>query len=386
MKRKFALSGLSCILIGSVVALAGCGGKFSKVDVVPQQMVPKGESVVLSATCERVASNCTSMPIKLYVGNKASGTTITPQSCSDNGGTSIYTVTFEFPVQESNMTLTCGETLYGVTGLTSNQTLSVEPMTIAFGQTFSVTATANKKVESATTVEFSASESSALAAINSKRCSIESGNNFCSVLVTANTGAIAESDIVTAIAAGYVNGAATIIVLPTPVPSPTPSPTPSCAKPNMFLTAAWVTPGGGLTAANNACNADTNVVSGCTYKAFLATSSSTVGNIDAWTNSGMKGSTIYYRTDLTTPILTTLASGAPPAQWTNNVDLSDGEPFWSGQGSASQCSNWTVGTASSSGLVGVDNSSTVQNDWNASGSNTSSEPCNSSMALLCVSQ
>lgn len=144
------------------------------------------------------------------------------------------------------------------------------------------------------------------------------------------------------------------------------SATPSGVK-LIFLTAVTYTGNlGGVSGADSLCNSDSNKPNASTYKAFV------------YNQFTLAPNQTYYRTDGTTLIATTDASGNMPATLTNSISTVNA-PVWVGTASYN-CIGWAA--AADFGMRGTANAS--NSNWNATGA----QACSVSFAsrLYCVEQ
>lgn len=388
LKLLKKLSMASILLVG-VVVISGCKDIISNVSVSKANPIISGDSVVIGAQCNSTCANVYWRGWSSDLGSFA----INPDSCVDiTGGNSKILFSFK-PKSEigaSRLYINCenkflpndynqvGINFYVVDvqiALTSSaESLNYESSTTLMA---TIPTVLDKNLE----IGVSSIESNVFSYPSGSTCVIPLGQTSCTipVKVIANS---PQTAVLNASALNYAAGSVSIAI----------SPPPLAQTPNMFLTAMpyditqMINAGG----ADSLCNTDSNKLTGYTYKAFLATATT-----DIWVNAGMKPNTTYYRTDLTTPVLTTDALGEPPtANWTNNVDsVSFGQQYWSGQVNSSTgsntnpstCNSWTDTSAgSSTAIMGIDDNN-MADEWNGVGS-PGRIVCSGQSLLMCVSQ
>ncbi len=167
-------------------------------------------------------------------------------------------------------------------------------------------------------------------------------------------------------------------------------------NPILFVTAASHNGNfGGISGADNVCMTDANKPSGGTYKAFLvdgtnrracATGNCTVaaGNNIDWVLAPNK---TYYRSDGTTPILTTNGAGIFVFGTLTNSFLTSGTNYWTGLFTSwitsAACTAWTSSSGASIGRVGVGN---LTNSQSISDATPACDDGGMNIFLICAEQ
>jgi hypothetical protein len=153
---------------------------------------------------------------------------------------------------------------------------------------------------------------------------------------------------------------------------------------------------GGVAGADARCMSDSNKPGGTsTYKALIVDGSSRVACTTGYCSGGasehvdwvLSASRSYYRTDCTTLITTTTASGLLSFGLTNTIHPSS-LSAWTGTSinwvAGNTCGSWTSSAAGSNGELGVSNYSNF-GALNPGGI-TSPDSCDNTFRLYCVEQ